>query len=327
MKSHATPSAVDPEPAPAAVPILRTIVAGGLMGFANLVPGVSGGTMVLIMGVYRRFVDGMADVTRGRFSKQSILFLAILCGVAGLTFVGFSGIMSDLVERQTGLMYALFLGMTLAGTPVLWRMAELVGGFDGTRIATVVLLLLGTGSMATLAFTEDTDAREEARELREKEGFQPTPAYTLDVVGGALAMSAMVLPGISGAYMLLVLGRYEEVTKSVSLLKDAVLGEAGAFSTSLAVVVPFGIGALLSVVLLTNVLKWLLAKYTRPMGGLLLGVLWGSTFAIWPFTSETTSGGYVGGVVAFIVGFAVVLGLTLLAPDEKKPQSTPPASR
>ncbi|MEM6562367.1 MAG: DUF368 domain-containing protein, partial [Planctomycetota bacterium] len=133
-----------------------------------------------------------------------------------------------------------------------------------------------------------------------------------DVAGGALAMSAMILPGISGAYMMLILGRYEHITGSVSLLKDVAKGDTEHALTVLQILGPVAVGAVLSLVLLSNVLKYLLKHHEKPMGGLLLGVLIGSAVAIWPFTSASTGSDYALGAAAFVVGLAAVLALTFL---------------
>ena len=296
------------------VPMLRTAAAGGLMGAANLVPGVSGGTMVLVVGVYDRFIDAVAGVSRGKFTRERLVFLAILIAAAAVVAVVFAGLMTDLFEDHQTTMKALFIGMTLAGTPPLWNMAapKLPGRGGGLVLAAIVV---GFGVMLVLALTDDPAAKDQATQLRESTTFRPEPAIVRDAVGGVLAMSAMVLPGISGAYMLLLLGRYQHVTGSISLLKDGVLGgNVADLTTALSVLVPVGVAAVVSLVLLSNLLKRLLENHERLMGGLLLGVLWGSVLAIWPFTGDS-SGGEIGiGLAAAGAGFVAVLALTLLSP-------------
>ena len=289
-----------------ATPVVRTLLTGGLMGVANLVPGVSGGTMVLVMGLYDRFVASVADLSRGRFSRPAVLFLGLIVAGAAVTFVGLSGLMTDLVRSHQSVMYALFIGMTLAGVPVLWRMCLPVNA------KAVALFVVGLGVMLAIAFTEDTSAKEAARAVREAGDFVPVPDVVRDLFGGALAMSAMILPGISGAYMLLLLGRYEHVTGSVSLLKDLARGDTEHAATVLQILGPTFVGAILSLVLLSNLLKWLLANHERAMAGGLLGILIGSAFAIWPFDATGTPRDYGLGAAAFVAGLASVLALTFL---------------
>ncbi len=244
-----------------------------------------------------------------------MVFLAILVAAAAVMVVSLAGFMSGLVQSYRSTMYALFIGMTLAGTGPLWKMAKPL--VRPIKPAIVVAFLAGLAVMIVVAATQDAEAKEQASALRESDEFQPVPNVPRDVIGGTLAMSAMVLPGISGAHMLLVLGRYEHVTGAISLLKTGLLdGDGDALKTAMAILVPVGIAAVLSLVVLSNALKWCLAHHPRIMGGGLLGVLWGSTLAIWPFDTTSTSGDYTIGFVAFLAGFGVVYALTLLTPDE-----------
>ncbi|MEM1010956.1 MAG: DUF368 domain-containing protein [Planctomycetota bacterium] len=303
-------------------PVVRTGIAGGLMGLANLVPGVSGGTMVLVMGVYDRFVDAAAGVSRGKFTRSRVVFLAILVASAAVLVVGLAGVMSDLVRERRTLMYSLFIGMTLAGTGPLWKMAGPLK--RPIKPAIVVAFLAGLAVMIVIAATQDSEAKEAASALRETEEFRPQPSIPRDLAGGTLAMSAMVLPGISGAHMLLVLGRYEHVTGAVSLLKDGLTGGGSAdVVDALWVLVPVGVAAIVSLVVLSNALKWMLANHPRLMGGALLGVLWGSTLAIWPFNNASTGSDYATGTLAFLIGFGAVFALTLLEPREKAAKDAP----
>ncbi|RJP30709.1 MAG: DUF368 domain-containing protein [Phycisphaerales bacterium] len=319
-----------PPPAPApgsagAPPLLRTGIAGVLMGLANLVPGVSGGTMVLVMGLYDEFVTSVADVTRLRLTRRNVLFLGVLVGVVGVTIAAFSGLMETLVTRHTSAMYALFIGMTLGGAPMLIRM---IGRFHA---AAAVGCALGLGLMIAIGLThqekpERSDAKgpapsqpaSDAPESAAAEGPSPATAaaadlgtpgtseeiddppgppdddrpsppdvertYARDVVAGALGMSAMVLPGVSGAYMLLILGRYVPILGAISDLKTFVTtgGSAGSLE-SLHVIIPVGIGAALSLVLFSNLLKWALHRHEKLMLGILLGILIGAVIGIWPF--------------------------------------------
>ncbi|MEL7237276.1 MAG: DUF368 domain-containing protein [Planctomycetota bacterium] len=306
-----------PQPTVERAPVVRTLITGGLMGLANLVPGVSGGTMVLVMGLYEKFIASVAAVSRGRPTKSALFFLGLVIAGAGVTIVALSGLMESLVVDHRTIMYALFIGMTLAGTPVLWKMAR---PFKPAGIVCFVVALAG---MVGLAVSSDEEAKDLADATRESETFRPEADIPADLAAGALGMSSMVLPGISGAYMLLLIGRYEHVLGSVSQLKDGVIGLAkdggGAMTEitdALWILVPVGFSAVLSLVLFSNLLKWLLKHHEKAMGGLLLGVLWGSAFAIYPFTAASTGGEYVKGGVAFALGFAAVFALTLLAPKE-----------
>ncbi|MEM8874527.1 MAG: DUF368 domain-containing protein [Planctomycetota bacterium] len=310
------PTETDSPPTQAThTPIFRTLFTGGLMGLANLVPGVSGGTMVLIMGLYDRFIGSVADITRLRFSRSALIFLGLIIAGAGVAIVGLSTVMSYLVRTHESLMYALFIGMTLAGAPLLWKMCRPI------KWPTVIAFVVGFGLMLAIFLTEDEGAKAAAREVRAAETFVPSVSIGRDIAGGALAMSAMILPGISGAYMMLILGRYEHITGAVSLLKDIARGDTEHAMTALQILGPVAVGAILSLVLLSNLLKYLLKHHEQPMGGLLLGVLIGSAVAIWPFTSESTGRDYAIGAAACIGGFVAVLALTFFVTPKDEPQT------
>lgn len=84
------------------------------MGLANLVPGISGGTMLLAAGIYPKFINAIADITRFRFRLQSILVLGTVVAAAGLAILLFAGLLKDLVIDQRWIMYSLFIGLTLS---------------------------------------------------------------------------------------------------------------------------------------------------------------------------------------------------------------------
>ena len=102
---------------------------------------------------------------------------------------------------------------------------------------------------------------------------------------GVVSASAMILPGISGGYLMLVLGVYVPVLGAIDTVWEAV--KVGAFSEAappmLTIILPLGVGAVVGVVVVSNALKWLLARYARPTLGVLLGLLVGAVIGLWPF--------------------------------------------
>ena len=121
----------------------------------------------------------------------------------------------------------------------------------------------------------------------------------------------MVLPGISGAYMLLVIGRYEAILGAIAAARRwAFTGGSEGDLAWLGVVIPVAIGVIVGVVALSNLLKWLLRRHKKPTLGFLMGVLLGSVVGIWPFESETTGSAYLAGGVLAALGFAVTFGLS-----------------
>ncbi len=289
------------------LPVARSVVGGILMGLANLVPGVSGGTMILVMGLYDEFITSVADVTRLRFTRRNVTFLTIVGAAAVISIVALAGTLSRAVTLHKGAMFSLFIGLTLGGAPLLVRMLE---RFTASSILGVVL---GLGLMVAVASTNEGPRDKAAiREALTPGEFVVEPDYPRDLVAGALGMSAMVLPGVSGAYMLLVLHRYEAILASISLAKDYAvsLGREGDPLIFLRVVIPTGLGAAAGLILLSNLLKWMLHRHEKVTLGLLLGILLGSVVGIWPFdrTSEATD--YLLGSGLAVAGFMCTLLLS-----------------
>ena len=288
-------------------PVARTLVAGVLMGLANLVPGISGGTMVVIMGLYDRFVSSIADVTRLTFRRGQVMFLVMLAIAAIIAIGAGAGTLRDLVTFHRMEMFSLFIGMTLGGVPLLVRMLgdqrgiAIVGGVVGLALMTLVAV--------NQAERPDRESIKEALAAGE---LVVESDYGRDVVAGVLGMSAMILPGISGAYMLLIIGRYEAILTAISTCKAFVTsgGSEGDISLAVAILAPVCFGAAGGIILLSNALKWMLREKKDLTIGLLLGILCGSVIGIWPFDADSTSGNYLLGAGLTLAGFlsTVLLG-------------------
>lgn len=230
--------------------LARTIVGGVLMGMANLIPGISGGTMILAMGLYSEFIDSVADVTRLRLSPRRIGFLGVLGAAAVLAIFGLAGVILYLLFHYSAAMYALFIGLTLGGAPKLASMLRSVR-------AAWLAILLGIALMVGIALVKD------------RTGGLPNNTV-MDVFAGVIGAITMVLPGVSGSLMLQVLGQYDRVIGAID-------------DRSFAIIIPVGIGAVVGVVILSNALKYLLHHYERATVGFLLGMLLGSPLVLWPF--------------------------------------------
>lgn len=247
--------------------LLRSAVGGALMGLANLVPGVSGGTMLLAAGVYPQFIGGVAEVFTLRFRSATVLMLGCVTVAAAAAIVGFAGLVSQLVVHHQWVMYSLFLGLTLGGVPILWRMARPVDS------VVVLCALGGIAVMGVIALVEPAASADGGH-----------GAYLLLFVCGLLAGSAMILPGVSGSYLLLVLGQYVTILSAISAARQAVAArDVAALLDTLQVIAPVGLGVLAGVVGVSNLVKMLLDKFERPTLGVLLGLLLGAGIGLWPF--------------------------------------------
>lgn len=254
------------------------------MGLANLVPGISGGTMLLSAGVYPEFIGAIAEVTTLRFKLRSLALLASVVGMAALAILLFAGAVKDLVVDHRFIMYSLFIGLTLGGVPIVWRLARpmttslAVGAAGGFVV--MALMALGQPASSTAA----------------------GPAYGLLLIAGLAGASAMILPGVSGGYLLLLLGQYVPILSAVSDFKDALLSSPRDYALAweaMKVGIPVGVGVVVGVVGVSNLLRWLLERHRQGTLGVLLGLLVGAVVGLWPFQQSIapTPGNIIKGTV------------------------------
>ena len=313
--------------------LIRCGLGGILMGLANLVPGISGGTMLLAAGVYRRFVDAVARVTTFRWSTETIVTLAVIVAGAGFAIVLGAGLIADLVTEHRWVMYSIFLGLTLGGVPLLWSLLKPV------TPAAIAGFVCGLAFMIFLAVVQASGSSDGAS----------VGTWWLHLIAGLAAGSAMVLPGLSGSYVLLILGEYLVVLAAVQGAKEAVLGE-GTLAEPLAVIIPVAIGAVVGVVGVSNAVKWLLEHYKQATLGVLMGLLLGAVLGLWPFreprqptigeivrgqtvTAESlleidvknwptegfspSAGQWASAIALVLVGFASSVGIGLIGGDDE----------
>lgn len=249
--------------------VLRCLLGGVFMGLANLVPGISGGTMLLAAGVYPNFIGAISDLSRLRFRIPSLVSLGAIVAAAALAILLLAGPVKDLVVHYRWVMYSLFIGLTLGGVPVVWKLAKPV---DGRVWAGAVA---GFSVMAGIALFQAGGASGEA----EASGF------AMMFVAGVAGASAMILPGISGGYLLLVLGVYVPLLGAISDLKDAAkaMDVAAMMGPAMSVAVPVGLGVLVGVFAVSNALRIALSRFEKPTLGALLGFLVGAVVGLWPF--------------------------------------------
>lgn len=236
---------------------------GAVMGVADAVPGVSGGTMALITGVYERLIAALAalriDTARqalggdwaGAWRRvDGVFVLSLGLGIL-LSLFATLGLMHSLLERAPQLVWAFFAGLILASLVVLMRRHR-------WQPVDALLLALGALIAAGIAFSSALS-------------LQPTPLWL--VVGGALAISAMLLPGISGSFILLLLGLYPAVVEAVH-------------ARELVTVAWVALGCLLGLLVFSRLLNALLARWHDRVLGFMLGFIVGALVKVWPWQAE-----------------------------------------
>lgn len=244
---------------------LATLVGGLLMGSADIVPGVSGGTIALVIGIYERLVaqvrtgaSVLASTVRGDVRTavgdvRMIQWRFILpLGIGILAAIGLlSSALEHLLEEQPVVLSGLFLGLVAGSVVVAFReFEEPVGGRE--------VAIMAVTAVAVFAL------------LGLRGGRIDDPSLLVFFGGGAVAICAMILPGISGSFILLLLGLYDAVIGAVSGL-------------DLAVVAVVGLGAVLGLALFSTLLHWLLANHHALVLATLIGLMAGSLRVLWPW--------------------------------------------
>ena len=249
---------------------LLNVPRGFLMGVADIIPGVSGGTVALILGIYERLVTAISrfdgefahDVRRGNWRAAAqhidLAFLVTLgCGIA-LGILSLANVMHYLLEHQLRYTYAVFFGLILGSSLLVARLIRL-------WTPLTILALLGGIWFAWWVVGLP--------------GLKNPPDGNLYIFFcGVIAICAMILPGISGSFILLILGKYKYVT---GIIKDATRGiVSGEGLLTLAV---FAAGCVLGLLGFSKLLRWLLSRHYSLTMGALCGFMLGSLRKIWPF--------------------------------------------
>ncbi len=266
----------DPDTHGGSTPVLaaRGAIGGVIMGLAMLVPGLSGGTMLLAAGIYPRFIRAVAEISTFRFRVRSIVLLACVGLGAVAAIVTLAGTVKDLVIHHQWIMYSLFIGLTLGGVPLLWSMVKPA---DSTVVVASII-----GILAMVALVVVHGARGASEESTAGTGDVAATAMLL--LAGVAGGSAMILPGLSGSYLLLVLGQYVVILGAIANAADAATArDWAAAAVTLKVIVPVGVGVIVGIVGVSNVVKLCLDRFPRATLGFLLGLLLGAVVGLWPF--------------------------------------------
>ena len=262
------------------LPDLANVARGACMGAADVVPGVSGGTVALIVGIYNRLVMAISHIDvklfsllkARRFSDAAkhidLRFLTTLAIGLAMGFLVMTATMHHLLTKDVktySLTLAVFTGMILMSAVFV---ARNVGVWNAATVTTAIIGVVVAGSMA---FAQTPSS----------EGIDPSMAYIF--FSGSIAICAMILPGISGAMILMLLGVYLHLSEIPHLLKD---GQD--VPNCLLTIAVFGSGCLLSLILFSKFLKWLLNSYYDATMATMCGFMVGALPKLWPFQADTT---------------------------------------
>ena len=279
------------------------ILKGMVIGLANIIPGVSGGTMMVSMGIYDTLIYCITHLFK-QFKKSLMTLLPFAIGMiaalAILSNVITWALMDEFASLPTN---TLFIGLILGGLPAIFK--QIKGSKKRDSILGGILFVLFFALvifMATLKETQDTGA---VISLSVLEVLKLT-------LMGCIASATMVIPGVSGSMMLMLMGYYYPLINALVAL------DGGAILYNVGILLPFGIGVVIGIFAIAKLIEILLAKWKCITYGAILGLVVASPFAILMGLSLP---GFnlvqvIVSVLTFILGFAAAW---LLARKDEKP--------
>ncbi|TRX70276.1 DUF368 domain-containing protein [Carboxylicivirga sp. M1479] len=246
---------------------LKITIKGAAMGAANVIPGVSGGTIALITGVFERLINSIKSfngkalslLSRGRFKELAqhidLYFLIALFSGVGVAIISLARLFKYLFESYPIYIWAYFFGLVLASVYFVGKTVK------QWSAASIISLIAGTGiaiSMSILTPASQNDS------------------FLYLILCGVVAMCSMILPGLSGSFVLILLGNYQLV------MIDAIN------NLSIEILLPVIIGAAVGLIAFSHFLSWLLKKYHNQTIALLTGFIAGSLGILWPWKNPIT---------------------------------------
>ncbi|HDZ41951.1 MAG TPA: DUF368 domain-containing protein [Bacteroidetes bacterium] len=237
------------------------------MGAADVVPGVSGGTIAFITGIYEELISSIKSVGLEALKlllkfKVSLFwkringnFLLAVFGGILLSIFSLARLLKWMMENHPILIWAFFFGLILASALIVIRK---INSWNFTRLTGLL-----AGSILMFFITRFAPA-------------QTSDAYWYIFIAGAIAICAMILPGISGAFILLILGKYQFILGAVS-------------DFNIPVLLIFGLGVITGLLSFANLLSWLFRKYHDLTIAVLAGFIIGSLNKIWPWKETISS--------------------------------------
>jgi putative membrane protein len=277
---------------------------GVLIGIAEVIPGVSGGTLALITGIYSRLLNNidllfksLRQISHPKIMARNLkalewkFLLPVFIGMA-IALITTASFMEGLLESNPIELRAVFAGLVAAGIYIPYKMSVKVNG-DNWALRDYLLALIG--ALAAFFLTG----------LPQGEVSNPGPI--LIFFSAAIAICALVLPGISGSFLLLTIGMY---SATIGALNDR----------DLQYLLIFALGALLGLASFVSFLKFLLSQRARPTLVLLAGLMLGSLRALWPWQGEDREllSPYSSELIALLLFLAGAIIVALLVKVEEK---------
>ncbi len=308
---------------------LVVLFKGGVMGVAQVIPGVSGGTLALIMGIYQRFIRvineiskfivallgfvlrraGAKEKLKDKFGQVEWGFIILLLAGMAVAILFASGIITSLLTNHKAQTYGVFFGLIIGSVAVPWREMEK---------KRIVELLVGVVAFIALFLISGIETGGKIKATIVTTNIPVflhfTPSLLFIFFSGVVSISAMILPGLSGSFVMLIFGLYGYLMNLIHLIKG------GNFSSeTILPLAVFAAGLGVGIFLFAKFLEFLLAKFHSLTMAFLIGLMFGSLRKIFPFTEGHALFSHSGLSILFfiVVGFLLVFAIDLVSKKNK----------
>lgn len=248
---------------------------GIAMGAADVVPGVSGGTIAFISGIYQELIDSINGINlsllktlkkegiKAAWKQANASFLIALVIGIGISIITFSKIITHLLETQPIMVWSFFFGLIIASVLLIWKQ------ITSLKPVSILALIIGIILAYFITIIKPVSSPE---------------SYSYLFLSGFIAIIAMILPGISGAFILLLMGSYETVIGTINQFREGLTQmNTELISTSLMKLSAFAIGAIIGLKTFSKILHWMFDHHKNTTLAMLIGFMIGSLNKVWPW--------------------------------------------
>ena len=272
------------------------IIKGVMIGIANIIPGVSGGTMAVSLGIYDRLIGAVSGLFK-EFKKSIAFLIPIIIG-CGIGIVGFTYAIEYLLDKHTFVTCMAFVGLILGGLPAIissMKSKMTSGGIGVFGILAFVIAFVISGGMPLL---------KESKDALTVIAVTPVNMVSLFILG-VVASATMVIPGVSGSMMLMIFGYYYAIINTIKTFLDNLRAfDLMGMKDGILLLAPFGIGVILGIFLIAKLITFLFEKYGVQTFCAILGLVISSPIAIFINTGLVSK---LGSLSIWEILFGIVL--------------------
>lgn len=279
--------------------MIKNIIKGMVMGVANIIPGVSGGTMAVSMGIYDKLIHSVTHLLK-EFKESMKFLIPIFLGI-GIALVGLSFIIEPAFEHFPLQTNCLFIGLIVGGLPAVIKKVK----GKGIKLSYLIPFLVFFAVVVGMAAVGEREGA--AADL----SFSFGSVIMLFVVG-IIASATMVIPGVSGSMMLLLMGYYNPIVAAIKNFVTALVAfDMNGILQGCGILVPMGLGIVVGIILIAKLIEIIFEKFPIQAYWAIIGLIVASPFAIFLLgeVGTVTVVSVLVSVVTFAVGFVIAMKL------------------